>query len=89
MTKIKELNTTMCYDNSIDYLLDKEIEELEKQNLRKFKKYILEDSNGNILATGRYNEVMNVSYPRYVYRHIFDDVLYWDGTYIDKYGRDF
>ena len=89
MTKTNELNTTMCYDNTIDYLLDKEIEELEKQNLRKFKKYILEDSNGNILAVGRYNEVMHISYPRYVYRHIFDDVLYWDGTYIDKYGREF
>ena len=89
MTKTNELNTAMCYDNTIDYLLDKEIEEHEKQNLRKFKKYILEDSNGNILAVGRYNEVMRISYPRYVYRHIFDDVLYWTGTYIDKYGRDF
>ena len=34
MTKTNELNTIMYYDNTIDYLLDKEIEELEKQNLR-------------------------------------------------------
>ena len=61
---------------------------MEKQNLRKFKKYIIEDVNGNILATGRYNEVMCVLHPRYVYQHIFDDVVYWDGTYIDKNGHE-
>lgn len=60
---------------------------MKKQTLRKFKNYILKDANGNVLAVGRYNDVMRVSYPRYVYAHIFDDVLYWDGTYIDKFGR--
>lgn len=55
--------------------------------MRKFKNYILEDSKGNILAQGRYGEVMNKAYGRYVYSHIFDDVLYTDGTYIDKNGN--
>lgn len=86
---MKQLNTTMMYDNDFDVAFDQAIEQLEKQNLRKFKNYILEDANGNILASGRYKDVMLVSYPRYVYRHIFDDVIYTDGTYVDKYGRKF
>ena len=55
--------------------------------MRKFKNYILEDNKGNILAQGRYRDVMNKAYGRYVYSHIFDDVLYTDGTYIDKNGN--
>lgn len=86
---MREFNTTMVCDNWRDYLFDKAVEELENQKKRKFRKYILEDSNGNILAVGRYSKVMRVSYPRYVYQYIFDDVLYWDGTYIDKNGCEF
>ena len=55
--------------------------------MRKFKNYILEDNKGNVLAAGRYSEVMNKAYTRYVYGHIYDDVLYTDGTYIDKNGN--
>ena len=86
---MKEINTTMIYDNAIDYAMDKAIEELEAQSLRKFKNYILKDCDGNILAQGRLKDVEKVLYPRYVYRHIFTDVLYTDGSYVDKYGRKF
>jgi hypothetical protein len=55
--------------------------------MRKFKNYILENAEGEILAQGRYSEVIKASYPRYVYQHIFDDVIYTDGTYINKYGE--
>ena len=55
--------------------------------MRKFKEYLLTDCNGNLLAKGRYNEVMRVEYSRYVYRHIFDDCLYFTGNYIDKNGN--
>jgi hypothetical protein len=55
--------------------------------MRKFKKYILENRNGEIIAQGRLKDVENVLYPRYVYSHIFDDVLYTDGTYVDKNGN--
>ena len=55
--------------------------------MRKFKKYILENHKGEIIAQGRLKDVENVLYPRYVYSHIFDDVLYTDGTYIDKNGN--
>lgn len=55
--------------------------------MRKFKNYILENRNGEIIAQGRLKDVENVLYPRYVYSHIFDDVLYTDGTYVDKNGN--
>lgn len=55
--------------------------------MRKFKKYFLEDSKGNLLASGRLNKVMRKLHPRYTYQHIFDDVLYTNGTYIDKNGN--
>ena len=55
--------------------------------MRKFKNYILEDYKGNILAQGRLRDVMNKEHGRYVYCHIFDDVLYTDGTYVDKDGN--
>jgi hypothetical protein len=55
--------------------------------MRKFKKYILENYKGEIIAQGRLKDVEKVLYPRYVYSHIFDDVLYTDGTYIDKNGN--
>ena len=28
---IREINTTMCYDNTIDYLIDQAIEEMERE----------------------------------------------------------
>jgi hypothetical protein len=55
--------------------------------MRRFKNYILENYKGEILAKGRYKKVMAKAYCRYVYGHIFDDVLYTDGTYIDKNGN--
>lgn len=27
----REINTTMCYDNTIDYLIDQAIEEMERE----------------------------------------------------------
>ena len=38
--------------------------------------WILTDSKGNEIARGRKKDVLNASYHRYVYRHIFDDCLY-------------
>ena len=55
--------------------------------MKRFKNYILKDAKGNIIAQGRYNKVSTVCYHRYVYSHIFDDVLYTDGTYINKNGN--
>jgi hypothetical protein len=75
-------NTTAIYDNTIDYLFDQAVNELKPK--RKFKQYALYDNNGNLLAIGRHNEVVNVLYPRYTYRHIFDDVFVFTGKYIDK-----
>lgn len=43
---------------------------------RKFKMWRLEDINGNVIAEGRKKDVENKSYFRYVYQHIFTDVLY-------------
>lgn len=28
---IREINTTMCYDNTIDYLIDQAIEEMDRE----------------------------------------------------------
>jgi long-subunit acyl-CoA synthetase (AMP-forming) len=42
---------------------------------RNFKTYQLIDANGNIIITGRKKTVMGLAYGRYVYEHIFDDVL--------------
>jgi hypothetical protein len=55
--------------------------------MRKFKLYILENNKGEILAKGTLKEVMNVCHGRYVYQHIYDDVIYTDGTYINKDGQ--
>ena len=43
---------------------------------RKFKKWVLVDNKGNIIIEGRHKDVSKVLYHRYVYHHIFDDVLY-------------
>lgn len=83
-------NLAMMYDTTLDKLYDEAVDQLEQQaKMRKFKNYVLEDCDGNVLVTGRYNDVMRVLYPRYVYSHHFDDVMYWDGTYIDKNGCKF
>lgn len=52
--------------------------------MRKYKLYILENNKGEILAKGTLGDVMKVCHGRYVYQHIYDDVIYTDGTYIDK-----
>lgn len=44
--------------------------------MSKWKVWVLEDKNGVELARGRKKDVMNVSYARYVYGHIFTDNLY-------------
>lgn len=44
--------------------------------MRKWKVWVLEDKNGIELARGRKRDVLNVSYARYVYGHIFTDNLY-------------
>ena len=78
-------NTTAIYDNGIDYLLDQAIDNMATQKpKRKFKQYALYDSNNNLLAIGKYGEIMTAEHPRYVYRHIFTDYIVFTGNYIDK-----
>ena len=43
---------------------------------RKFKMWRLEDINGNVIAEGRKKEVGGKAYFRYVYQHIFTDLMY-------------
>lgn len=43
---------------------------------RQFRVWILRDAEGNEIARGRKRDVVNVSYHRYVYQHIFTDVFY-------------
>ena len=44
--------------------------------MSKWEVWVLEDKNGVELARGRKKDVINVSYARYVYGHIFTDNLY-------------
>jgi len=42
------------------------------KNWRVWKLY---DKDGKLIASGRKKDVMNAEYPRYVYAHIFTDII--------------
>jgi hypothetical protein len=44
--------------------------------MRKLYVWKLYDKDGVLLASGKHKEVVNVLYRRFVYGHIFDDMLY-------------
>ena len=46
------------------------------KRMKNWKVWILTDKDGNELARGRKQDVIKVSYHRYVYGHIFTDCLY-------------
>ena len=43
--------------------------------MKNWKVWKLYDKDGRLLAQGRKKDVVDVEYPRYVYAHIFTDVL--------------
>lgn len=44
--------------------------------MRNWRVWVLVDKDGKEIARGRKKDVVMASYHRYVYRHIFTDVLY-------------
>lgn len=44
--------------------------------MRNWRVWVLVDKDGKEIAKGRKKDVVNASYHRYVYKHIFTDTLY-------------
>lgn len=48
----------------------------ESKTMRNWRVWVLVDKDGKEIARGRKKDVVNASYHRYVYKHIFTDTLY-------------
>lgn len=48
----------------------------ESKIMRNWRVWVLVDKDGKEIAKGRKKDVVNASYHRYVYKHIFTDTLY-------------
>lgn len=56
-------------------IIDRKSKKKEVETMNSWKVWKLYDKDGNLLIAGRKKDVIDKLYPRYVYAHIFTDVL--------------